>query len=261
MDHREPTTNSPRGVAWITGASSGIGRALALRLARDGWRVAASARRAEELARLAAEARDMAGAIHAFPLDVTDPAAVTGCVTDLEAQLGPLDLMVLNAGSYEPMPAESFSAATLRRLIDLNVMGVAHAIEAALPRLLARGRGRIAIVASLAGYAGLPYAAAYGAGKAALINMAEALRPELLAKGIVVQVINPGFVRTPLTDRNDFPMPFLVTAEQAAAAIARGLDGDRFEIAFPWLFVRLLKLVRMLPYRFYFALTRRMVRQ
>lgn len=250
-----------QGVVWLTGASAGIGRTLALRLARAGWRVAASARRTEELAALAAEAAGLAGAIHPFPVDVTDRQAVAGCVAAVERDVGPIDLAILNAGTHQPMAAGAFSAAIVQRLLTVNVMGVANGLEAILPLLIARGAGRVAIVASLAGYSGLPSAAAYGASKAALINMAEALRPELLEKGVVLQLINPGFVKTPLTDKNDFDMPFLISAEDAATAILRGLKSDRFEIAFPGTFVRLMKLLRLLPYGLYFRLTRRLVRR
>lgn len=249
------------GLVWLTGASAGIGRAVALRLAREGWRVAASARRAEALASLCTEARGLPGDIRAFPVDVTDRLAVADCVAAIECDFGRIDLAVLNAGTHEPMPADKFSAATVRRLLDINVMGVANGLEAVLPLLIARGAGRVAIVASLAGYGGLPSAAAYGASKAALINLAEALRPELLEKGVILQLINPGFVKTPLTDRNDFEMPFLISAEEAAEAILRGLRSDRFEIAFPGTFVRLMKLLRLLPYSLYFRITRRLVRR
>jgi NAD(P)-dependent dehydrogenase (short-subunit alcohol dehydrogenase family) len=253
-------TAAPR-LAWLTGASAGIGRALALRLARDGWRVAASARRGDVLDSLRQEARGLPGEIRAFPVDVTDRRAVADCVAAIERDFGRIDLALLNAGTHEPMPADKFSAAVVQRLLDINVMGVANGLEAVLPLLIARGAGRVAIVASLAGYSGLPSAAAYGASKAALINMAESLRPELLEKGVVLQVINPGFVKTPLTDKNDFEMPFLISADDAAAAILRGLKSDRFEIAFPGGFVRLMKLLRLLPYGLYFRLTRRLVRR
>jgi NAD(P)-dependent dehydrogenase (short-subunit alcohol dehydrogenase family) len=251
---------SSPGILWLTGASAGIGRALALRLARDGWRVAASARRIEELEALRTEAAGLLGEVRPYALDVTDAAAVSACVAAIERDMGAIDQAVLNAGTHKPMPAEQFSVATLRDLMEINLFGVGNGLEVLLPRMIARGQGRIAIVASLAGYGGLPSAAAYGASKAAVINMAEAMRPELLAKGVLLQVINPGFVRTPLTDKNDFPMPFLIDAPAAAEAIRRGLMSDRFEIAFPRIFVWLMKLLRALPYGLYFALTRRMVR-
>jgi short-subunit dehydrogenase len=249
------------GTAWVTGASTGIGRAVTLALAGEGWRVAATARTAETLDALAVEAAGRSGKVRAYPADVTDAAAVAAQVRRIEAEWGAIDLAILNAGTHEPMPAERFSAKTVRRLLEINVMGAAHGIEAVLPLMIARGAGRIMIVASVAGYRGLPTAAAYGASKAALINMAEAMRPELAERGIVLQLVNPGFVKTPLTDRNDFPMPFLISAETAASEILRGLESERFEIAFPGRFVTLLKLARLLPYGLYFRLTRRMLRR
>jgi NAD(P)-dependent dehydrogenase (short-subunit alcohol dehydrogenase family) len=244
-------------IVWLTGASTGIGRATALRLAADGWRIAASARSVDGLAQLAADAAP--GIIHPYPLDVTDHAACLACAPRIEREMGPIALAILNAGTHERMPAAEFSSALVRRLVDINLMGVVHGIESVLPAMLARGRGRLMLVASLAGYRGLPNAGPYGATKAALINLAEALRPDLLSKGIVVQLVNPGFVKTPLTDKNDFEMPFLIPVEQAVDAIVHGLDGTRFEITFPWAFAMLLKLGRLLPYPLYFRLTRRLV--
>ena len=244
-------------IVWLTGASTGIGRATALRLASDGWQVAASARSADGLAQLAAEAAP--GTITPYPLDVTDRAACLACAARIEREIGPIDLAILNAGTHQRMPAPEFSADIVRRLVDLNLMGVVHGIESVLPGMLARGQGRLMLVASLAGYRGLPNAGPYGATKAAVINLAEALRPDLLPKGIVVQVVNPGFVKTPLTDKNDFEMPFLIPVEQAAEAIVRGIESTRFEIAFPFVFAMLLKLGRLLPYPLYFRLTRRLV--
>lgn len=244
-------------IVWLTGASTGIGRATALRLAADGWRVAASARSVEGLASLVAEAKP--GTIHPYPLDVTDRAACLAGAARIEREMGAIDLAILNAGTHQRMPAAEFSSDIVRRLVDLNLMGVVHGVESVLPSMLARGQGRLMLVASLAGYRGLPNAGPYGATKAAVINLAEALRPDLLPKGIVVQVVNPGFVKTPLTDQNDFEMPFLIPVEQAADAIVRGLSGTRFEITFPWVFAMLLKLGRLLPYPLYFRLTRRLV--
>jgi short-subunit dehydrogenase len=251
----------PEGCAWITGASSGLGRALALRLARAGWTVAASARRRELLEELASAAEALPGRIVPMPLDVTDREAVHERVAEIECDLGPVALAVLNAGTFTPLSVETFTAEAVRPLVELNVMGVVHGLEALLPAMLERQRGRVAIVASLAGYCGLPTAAGYGLAKAGVINMAEALHPELARRGVILQVINPGFVRTPLTARNDFPMPFLMDVEAATEAAFKGLSRARFEIAFPRLFVALMKLMRLLPYPVFFRLTRRMLRR
>ncbi len=246
------------GVAWITGAGRGIGRALALALAREGWRVAASARTAADLDSLAAQAP--ANSVLPLILDVTDRASMGPAVRRIEAELGPLDLAVMNAGTHAPDSTESVSSDAFRYLLDINVMGVVNGLEAVLPGMRARRRGRVAVVSSLAGYRGLPSASAYGATKAALINMAEALEPELRRDGIRLSLINPGFVDTPLTRRNDFPMPFLISAERAAHDIIVGLSSSRFEIAFPWRFAFLMKCLRLLPNRLYLAMTRRLVR-
>lgn len=243
-------------MAWVTGASSGIGEALALGLARRGWTVAASARRAERL-RVLAAAEDVAGRIHPFPLDVTDEAAVREAVVAIETQLGPIEAAVLNAGDWAPMAARDFDVALCRRLIETNYLGVVHGIGALLPRQLARGRGRLLLNASVAGYRGLPRAAAYGATKAALINLAESLRLELGGSGVVVRVINPGFVRTALTAKNDFAMPALLEPAEAARRILDDFDGEGFELSFPRRFTWYLKLLRCLPYRLYFPLVRR----
>ncbi len=253
------TEETGEGCVWITGASSGLGRALALRMAADGWRVAASARGVQSLNELAKSAKGLSGEIHAFPLDVTDADAVTAAVRTVEQLLGPIRQAVLNAGSHRPVRAAALTAADFRDLAELNLMGTVHCLEALLPGMIARRAGRIAVVASLAGYLGLPTSAAYGMTKAGLINMAEALKPELDAYGIHMQIVNPGFVRTPLTDRNPFPMPFLMEAEAAAEAFYRGLRSRRFEIVFPRRFAYLLKILRALPAPLAFGLTRRLV--
>lgn len=243
-----------RRVAWVTGAGKGIGRALALRLARDGWMVAVSARTEADLVALVAEAPN----IHVFPLDVTDAVGTERVVKAIEALLGPIHRAVLNAGTYIPTSVAPFSPEDFRRQFDVNVMGAVNGLSALVPRLVAQGRGHVAVVASVAGYRGLPAAAAYGATKAALINMCEALRVELDPHGVAVSVICPGFVKTPLTDKNDFPMPFLISAEDAADYIVRGLNAGRFEIAFPPLFAAIMKTLRILPNRLFFAVARRL---
>ena len=245
---------------WLTGAGKGIGRAVALKLAHDGWTVAASARTGADLDSLAERSADLPGTVRAYPLDITDAERSAAVFARIERDIGPLDAVLLNAGTHEPMPAADFSVAIVRRLVEVNLMGTANGLAPALAAFRARGRGTVAVVSSVAGYRGLPTAAAYGATKAALINMCEALRPECIALGIDLKLINPGFVRTPLTDRNDFPMPFLVEPDAAAARIVGGLDRPGFEIAFPTPFVLMLKAMRMLPYGLFFTLTRRLAR-
>jgi len=247
-------------VVWITGAGKGLGRAVALLLARRGDVVAASARTVADLDSLVAAAVAFGGRIVGFPLDIADEQATLAAVDAIERELGPIDQAILNAGTHLPVAVAALTARPFRQLVETNLMGTVHGVAALTPRMVARRGGRIAVVASVAGYRGLPSAAAYGATKAALINMAEALRPDFARHGVVLQVINPGFVRTPLTDRNDFPMPFLIEADDAARRVVAGLASDRFEIAFPRRFALLLKLLRCLPYPLYFALTRRMLR-
>ena len=249
------------GVVWITGASSGLGEALARRMARAGWRVAVSARNADKLAELERSATVGPGSIHVVPLDVTDAAATAAAIARIEDELGPIDQAVLNAGTHIPVRAAALEIADFRALVDLNLMGTVHCLAPLLARMTGRGSGRIAVVASVAGYRGLPTSAAYGMTKAGLINLAEALKPELDGLGVTLQIVNPGFVRTPLTDRNPFPMPFLMEVDDAAAALQRGLRSERFEIVFPRRFAYLMKVLRWLPAPLAFALTRRLVPQ
>lgn len=249
------------GIVWITGAGSGLGRATALRFLRAGATVAGTARRTETLEAVAAEAARMAGKFHILPADLADPGATADVVRRMEAEIGPLRLALLNAGTHQPMDGRLFAAATMRSLLEANVMTVANSLQAALPPMLARRSGQVAIVASLAGYRGLPTAAAYGASKAALINMAEALRLDLADTGVGVRLVCPGFIRTPLTDRNPFPMPFLMEADAAAERLWQALEfGRSFEIVFPRRFALILKLLRLLPYAAYFPLVRRATR-
>jgi NAD(P)-dependent dehydrogenase (short-subunit alcohol dehydrogenase family) len=243
-------------IAWLLGASSGIGRQLALRLATAGWRIAASARHRERLEALAAEI--MQGVIVPHPCDVRDETGLRRVIASIEADMGPIHTAVLNAGDYEPMPLEEFDTELFQRPADVNFLGIVRALGAVLPPMLERRRGQVLISASVAGYRGLPLGAPYGATKAALINMAEALQPELAACGIRLRIINPGFVKTPMTDKNAFRMPAIVSPETAAECIAREIDGKHFEITFPKRFTYPMKILRCLPYRLYFAVVRRM---
>lgn len=250
----EPSIQRRR--AWVTGAGTGIGRALAKRLAEEGWDVAVSARTAGDLDSLAAE---VPGRITAFPLDVTDAAANEQVVAAIESTLGPLDLAVLNAGSYFPVRAQDFSAANFKKTVDVNLNGTANGLAAILPRMVGRKAGHVAVMASVAGFVGLPNASTYAATKAGLNALCESLKVELEPFGVTLTVINPGFVKTPLTDKNTFPMPFLIPLEQATDAIMRGLANKKYEIIFPWQMAILMKLLRILPHGLQFAITRRMV--
>lgn len=238
--------------AWITGASSGIGRALAVALAERGIQVAASARSADKLALLA---RDHPGIVP-LPLDVRDASAMAEAVRSITGTLGPIDLAVLDAGVFEAMTARSFSAAKAANAMAVNYQGVVNGIEALLPSMLERGAGHIAMMGSIAGYRGVRPNAAYGPTKAAVINLAEALRDDLGARGITVSVINPGYVETPMTSIGTQPMPFIVSTDYAARRIVRGLERGKYEIAFPWQLVALAKLGRLMPNRVFFWYTR-----
>lgn len=239
-------------IVWITGASTGIGAETAIQLAAKGYNVMASARSADKLTALEEGAKDLEGSIHAYPCDVTDEKAIATTLSEIEKTHGPIDIAILNAGTYLPDTAQSFTFANFQKQYEINVFGVAKCIEPLLKTFIARKKGHIAITASVAGFRGLPRSISYGSGKAALINMAEALYLEAKPHGIKVQVITPGFVRTPLTDKNDFTMPMLMEVDDAAQALIAGLESERFEITFPWLFSFLTKLVGLLPDKAYF---------
>lgn len=241
-----------RGVAFVTGASSGIGRALALRLAGQGYLVAATARRAPQLAALAAEH----SGVRPFPGDVRDRAGMAEIIAAIERE-GPVELAVLNHGVYFPAERGDFDARVAWETFEVNVGGVLNCLGPLLERMSARRRGRVALVASLAGYGGVPGSAAYGASKAALIYLGEALRMRLQGAGVTIQVVNPGFVATPMTEYADFSMPFLMSAEAAARRICAGLETDRFEIAFPRRLALLFRAARLLPYPALLPLMRR----
>ena len=244
------------GAAWVTGASGGIGRAVALRLANDGWTVFATARSGADLEQLAAEVTGK-GRIVPLPGDVTDAARMTACVATITRE-GPLALAILNAGVYTPMRAQNFDAATAKTMFDVNLTGVANGLDPVLKHMIARGTGHVAITASVAGYRGLPDAAAYSATKAGLIALCEALAMDLVDLGVRISVITPGFVATEATSVNTFEMPFLLQPDDAAARIVEGLGRPGFEIAFPRRFALMLRLIGLLPNRAYIAAVRKL---
>lgn len=238
---------------WLVGASTGIGAALARRLATAGARLALSARGAEALA---AVAKDCPGAVVA-PMDVTRPGEFERARDALCAAWGGLDVVILNAGFYRPLSARDLTPASARETLDVNLLGVMDGVAAVLPQFLAQERGALVIVGSVAGYRGLPRAAVYGPSKAALANLAESLYLDLAPKGVSVFLVSPGFVATRLTQQNEFRMPALIEPDEAASEICAGLARGDFEIHFPRRFTGVMKLLRCLPYRLYFPLVRR----
>jgi short-subunit dehydrogenase len=250
--------NPTHGVAWVTGASSGIGRAAAIELARRGYKVAATARRKPELAALAADFEN----IFSFPGDVAERAQMADLIQDIEAAHGPITLAFLNAGVYFPAERDRFSAELAWRTFEVNVGGVVNCLDPLLVAMQARGRGQIAINGSLAGYGGIPGSTAYGASKAALIYMAEALKLAFEPRGVAVQIVNPGFVGTDMTAyASYFDMPFLMDAERAAKIICDGFERAGFEIGFPRRLAYAFKATRLLPYALFFPLMARATRR
>jgi short-subunit dehydrogenase len=242
---------------WLTGASSGIGEALVPLLLRRGARVAVTARRADRLEALAAGWRQTGGEVLVVPADVTVRTQVLDATATVDAAWGGVDVAILNAGTNMPAAGGGFDSGQFVGVMTLNYFGAIYGIEAVLPGMLARGRGHIVGVASLAGYRALPTSAAYSASKSALAIALDSLRFDLEPRGIKVTVVNPGFVRTPLTDRNAFHMPFLMPVERAAAAMVRDIEREKKESHFPFLFSWIVKGLRILPYPIYERLIRR----
>ncbi len=240
---------------WITGASQGIGAALAALFVKRGYHVYASARNIPALETLRDQLKPY-GSLTPVPLDITQHTDVIAVMSQI-LKYDSIDIAVLNAGTYIHQPADRFEQHSVKAMMDLNLLGTASCLEVLLPDMLQRKSGQIAIVSSLAGYRGLPNASGYGASKAALINLAESLKLDLEPKGIDIRLINPGFVETPLTAKNKFPMPDIVSAETAAQIIYTGLQSSAFEIRFPRRFAWVMKFIKLLPYWLFFPAVRR----
>lgn len=235
---------------WVVGASTGIGAATAKHLLSLGARVALSARNEMALQQLAAGNKQ----VMILPLDVTDRAQLLQARDHLLAEWQGIDLVLMVAGVYREMRADAIDISAIEQMLDVNLRSVFHILDAVLPTLIAQGSGGVGIVSSVAGFGGLPRALGYGPTKAALINLAETLYLDLHTKGLGVYLINPGFVDTPATKQNDFEMPALISAQEAAEQIVLGMARGEFHIHFPRRFTNWLRFAQLLPYRAYFWL-------
>lgn len=234
-------------IVLLTGASSGLGAALAPMLAADGDKVVLTARRLDKLEALVAQIRSAGGEAMALPLDVSDRDAVFDAVKQIEAAWGPVEVLVANAGIGEPTGVDVFDSRLVARMLDVNVNGVAHCIDAVMPQMMTAGRGQIVGVGSMAGYRGLPGSAGYCASKGALRLLLDGLRVELKPRGVKVTYVAPGFVETPMTARNDFDMPWLMPVSKGAGHLHRAIRKAPAEYGFPWQMKLLIGLARMLP--------------
>jgi NADP-dependent 3-hydroxy acid dehydrogenase YdfG len=243
---------------WVIGASSGIGEACTQALMRAGAKLALSSRRVERLNTLAASAALNQALV--VPIDVTNPAQLEAGYEQILQAWGGIDLLLFVSGVYVPLRADNFDIKVAQETIDANLLGPMRAVALVLPEMLKAHTGHIAIVGSVAGYSGLPKALAYGPSKAAIINFCETLYYDLLPQGLSVHMISPGFVATEATAQNDFEMPALISAKEAATEILAGIQKGEFDIHFPKRFSGFLKFLRILPYPVYFWIVRRFVK-
>jgi NADP-dependent 3-hydroxy acid dehydrogenase YdfG len=232
---------------WLVGASEGLGRALALKLSKTSCEVIVSARSTERLEALVAE---LPGKARAVACDVADPEIVRRAAEEV----GEIDGMVYLAGLYWPMKATEWDAEKVATMVDVNLTGAARVVGEVLPPMLARGRGHIVLTGSLSGFRGLPGAVGYGATKAGIMSLGETMRIDLKGTGVVVQNANPGFIRTRLTDKNEFRMPFLMEPEEAAEHMMALMRSDRFSSSFPWAFGAWFRFSQFLPDWLYYRI-------
>lgn len=234
---------------WLVGASEGLGRALAAELAQAGARVILSARNADRLGELA----DTLTGTTALPMDVTDADSVIRAA----GLTGPIDGVIYCAGTYAPVDATDWADAEVQAMAEVNFVGALRVLGQVVPRMVAQGNGHVVLIGSLAGFRGLPGAIGYGASKAALMHLAENLKVDLRGTGVRVQCVNPGFIRTRLTDKNDFDMPMIQSPETAAGIVRRAMEGRRFSTSFPAPFSWIFQLGRFLPLGLFHAIVSR----
>jgi short-subunit dehydrogenase len=237
-------------IIWITGASTGIGKALAIKFAKNGWIVAASARREELLKKLT----EINENINSYPLDVTKIDNCKSVAQLIIKDLGKIDICVFGTGMHDPTSEKKFNLKKIREIMEVNYFGTMNCINSIYEYFSMKKSGQISIISSVAGYRGLPAAGAYCASKSALISFAESLYFDMIRKNVQVKLISPGFIKTPMTDQNDFPMPMIKSAEYAADKIYLGLlRKSGFEIHFPKAFTFLMKMIQILPNWLYFG--------
>ena len=238
-------------IIWITGASSGIGKALAIKFAKNGWTVAASARRENLLHELKEQNQN----IHSFPLDVTEIESCKIVAKKIIEQFNKIDICVFGTGMHDPKSEKKFNLDKIREIMEVNYFGTMNSINSIYEHFSEKKSGQISIISSVAGYRGLPAAGAYCASKAALTSFTESLNFDMIQKNVRISLISPGFIKTPMTDQNDFPMPMIKSPEFAADEIFKGLTTKRsFEIHFPKVFTYFLKLLSIVPSSIYFKL-------
>jgi NADP-dependent 3-hydroxy acid dehydrogenase YdfG len=241
-------------VIWITGASSGIGKAVAIKFAENGWIVAASARREN----LLNELKEINKNIHPFPLDVTDIEKCKLVATGIINKFRNIDICLFGTGMHDPKSEKKFNLNKIREIMEVNYFGTMNSINSIYNYFSEKKDGQISIVSSVAGYRGLPAGGAYCASKAALTSFAESLNFDMQMKNVRVSLVSPGFIKTPMTDQNDFPMPMIKSPEFAANEIYKGLTKKKgFEIHFPKVFTYFLKFLQILPSGIYFKLVSR----
>lgn len=241
------TLYGPQSSVLITGASSGIGAALAEHLAQYGGKLALVARRADRLEEVAASVRKLGATALTVGADVTDPAEVQAAAGQITAAHGPIDVAFLNAGTSDFVLLPRFDAARLRRLFEVNVFGVIHWLEALLPDMISRGSGIIAGTSSLAAGRGIPGQAGYAASKAAVSMLLDGLRVEARQFGVQITIVEPGFVKSEMTANATIPMPFIMETVQAAGLIASGVAEGRARVRFPWQIAAAMQVFRHLP--------------
>ena len=235
---------------WITGASSGIGRAVAEKFAKEGWKVAISARRKEILDEMAKNPN-----IFSFPLDVTKEDQVNEVFSKIMENFKYLDICFFCSGTYNPKYEQKIDAKKIKSTMDTNFLGTVHCVKSVESFFKNKKSGQISIVSSVAGYRGLPNSSGYGPSKAALTNFAESIYFDFKKYNVKISVISPGFIKTPLTDKNEFQMPFIKSPEFAAEKMFNGLTKtNAFEIHFPKALTVILKILRILPYKVYLYL-------